>query len=123
MIDGIQDVYVNVSDMERSIAFYCDLLGCKVIFQSQHWTSLDAFGLKIGLHWTGGNQVPPVNFDSHGPHSGATITFSSSDVTSDKKVLINGGVNIVCEVDEEFGHLVVFTDPDGNFLKLMKQKY
>ncbi|RZM77178.1 VOC family protein [Leptolyngbya iicbica] len=123
MINGIQDVYVNVADMQRAIAFYTDLLGCSVLYQDEHWCSLDAHGLKIGLHWTGGDAVPAVPFDEHGPHAGATITFRSDDVATDKAMLQNQGVEIVGEIDESFGHLVIFRDPDGNFLKLMRQKY
>jgi len=123
MINGIQDVYVNVADMSRAIAFYTDLLGCTVVYQDEYWCSLDAFGLKLGLHWTGGDAVPAVPFDHHGPHAGATITFRSDDVTADKQRLLEHGVVVVGEVDESFGHLVIFRDPDGNFLKLMRQKY
>lgn len=123
MIDGIQDVYVNVSDMSRAIRFYTEVLQCKVLYEDEYWCSLDAYGLKIGLHWNGGVEVPAVPFDEHGPHSGATITFRSDNIPADKQMLCDRGVEIVGEFDEDFGHLVVFRDPDGNFLKLMKQKY
>ena len=123
MITGIQDVYVNVADMQRSLDFYTQVLGCQVTYEDEYWSSLDAYGLKLGLHWTGGEPVPPVPFDEHGADAGATITFRSDDVTADQQRLLEKGVTVVGEIDEEFGHLVVFRDPDGNFLKLMRPKY
>jgi catechol 2,3-dioxygenase-like lactoylglutathione lyase family enzyme len=32
MISGVQDVYYNVSDMKRAVAFYTGVLGLKVLF-------------------------------------------------------------------------------------------
>ena len=44
-----KEVYI-VSDMQRSTAFYRDLVGLKVQFESPEWTQLDAGNIGVGLH-------------------------------------------------------------------------
>jgi catechol 2,3-dioxygenase-like lactoylglutathione lyase family enzyme len=123
MIIGIKDVYYNVSNMKTSIDFYTKVLGMNVQFETDYWTSLELDNLTIGLHWTEGSPVPDVSHDSHGAHSGATLTLRSDNISSDKQMLVDNSVNIIGELDEEFGEIVVFQDPDGNVLKLMDPKY
>ena len=123
MITGIQDIYYNVSDKDRAVQFYTKVIGMKVRFSEEHWTSLDAWGTNIGLHWTEGQPVPHSPRDSHGAHSGATLTLKSNDVTMDKEKLIQAGATILGEMDAAWGHMLIFEDLDGNVLKLMNPKY
>lgn len=123
MIKGVHDVYYNVSDMKRAVEFYTSVLNMKVSFESEHWTSLDCEGVMIGLHWTGGENVPSFPRDAHGAHCGATLTLSSDDVSGDRKVLEKAGANILGEMDEAWGHMLIFEDLDGNVLKLQNAKY
>ena len=123
MIDGVQDVYYNVRDMKKAVAFYTEVLGLRAGEQDAHWTSLSCDTLRIGLHWTGGSAVPAVPRDAHGAHAGATLTLRSTDVPADRKRLEQGGAKILGEFDEPWGHMLVFEDPDGNVLKLMKPKF
>ena len=123
MIVGIQDVYYNVSDMARAVAFYTDVLGCEVRFGDEYWTSLSAHGINLGLHGTNGRAVPEVPQDEHGANAGGTLTFKSDNFTADKEKLISHGVIIVGEVNADFGNVLIFKDPDGNILKLMQPNY
>ena len=120
MVVGIQDVYYNVADMLRAVTFYRDVLGMRVVDTNPWWTSLDFFGARIGLHGTGGDPVPALAGDEHGPHSGAVLTLRSTDIDNDASYLQRNGVAIIGRSDNDWGRLVVFRDPDGNFLKLMQ---
>lgn len=120
MITGVQDLYYNVQDMERAVAFYRDRLGMQAIEQSPYWSAMACGGLRIGLHWTGGDPVPAIPRDAHGAHAGATLTLRSDGIDGDERALRAGGVQILARLNEEWGKLVVFTDPDGNVLKLMQ---
>lgn len=120
MIKGVQDVYYNVSNMERAATFYRDVLGMKLMVSSPYWTALEIGGVRVGLHWSGGARVPEVRCDTHGAYSGATLTLLSDDIAEDTQRLITHGVEIVGQLDEEWGTLTVFKDPDGNILKLMQ---
>jgi catechol 2,3-dioxygenase-like lactoylglutathione lyase family enzyme len=120
MLSGVQDVYYNVRDMQRAVAFYRDVLGMRVLDSNDWWTSLEFFGARIGLHWTGGAPVPPVLHDDHGARHGATLTLRSTDLDADLSYLQRVGCPILSRSDNPWGCLAVLTDPDGNILKLMQ---
>lgn len=122
MIKGVKDIYYNVSNMDTAVQFYRDVLGMKLIVRSPYWTALEIGGVQIGLHWSGGEEVPEVRFDEHGAYSGATLTLFSDDIEEDTRSLMTHGVHIVGRLDEEWGKLTVFKDPDGNILKLMQPR-
>lgn len=124
MITGIQDIYYNVSNTQRSIEFYTKALQMTLRFSHDGWTSLDCGGMSVGLHpLEEGETIFKVPRDSHGAHGQATLTLKSDNVTEDKKRIVEHGGVILGEDDAPWGHMLVFEDPDGNVLKLMKPKY
>jgi catechol 2,3-dioxygenase-like lactoylglutathione lyase family enzyme len=124
MITGIQDIYYNVSDIKRSIAFYTEALQMKLKFADDGWTALDCGGVSIGLHPTEADEkIFQVPRDSHGAHGQATLTLKSNNVPEDRKRIERLGGKILGENDAPWGHMLVFEDPDGNVLKLMNPKY
>ncbi len=121
MIDGVQDVYYNVRDMRRALRFYGDVLGLRIVEQSEHWSALDAGGVRLGLHGTGGGPVPPIPRDAGGARAGATLTFRVDDLAAEVQRLKQAGVRFLGEiVTAEWGSVIAFEDPDGNVLKLMQ---
>lgn len=124
MITGVQDIYYNVSDMKRSIAFYTEALQMKLRFEDDGWTALECGGVQIGLHPTDpGEEIFKVPRDSHGVHGQATLTLRSNNVPEDRGRIERHGGKILGEADAPWGHMLVFEDPDGNVLKLMNPKY
>lgn len=120
MVQGIQDVYINVQDMERGVNFYRDVLGLTVTDSDPHFTGLDVGGVRFGLHWTGGVPVPPIAHDAHGAFVGATITFKVNDIEKAKQALLDNDIHILGSSDNPWGKIVVFADPDGNVMKFMQ---
>lgn len=130
MLTGIQDVYYNVADMNRAVAFYRDVLGMRVLDSNAAWTSLEFFGSRIGLHGRhdprderdagGAVTVPPVPHDAHGALCGATLTLRSTDLDFDLGYLEKKGVRVIGRSDNPWGRLAVFADTEGNLLKLMQ---
>lgn len=122
MITGVQDVYVYVQDMKRSLGFYRGMLGLTVTFEDDHWSALDVGGVRVGLHATdAGAPIPPVPRDPAGAKAGATLTLRTSDLRGEVKRLKAAGVKFLGEItDAEWGSVVAFEDPDGNVLKLMQ---
>ena len=43
-------VMIVVRDMERSVAFYRDVLGLKLLIHQENWSQFDAGNIIIGLH-------------------------------------------------------------------------
>jgi catechol 2,3-dioxygenase-like lactoylglutathione lyase family enzyme len=120
VIVGVQDVHYYVADMPRAVAFYRDVLGMQVLDTNDWWTSLECFGARIGLHWTGGGAVPPVATDEHGARHGATLTLRSTDLDADLAYLARCGVHALGRSDNPWGRIAAIRDPDGNVLKLMQ---
>jgi predicted enzyme related to lactoylglutathione lyase len=120
MIVGVQDVYYNVQDMARAVAFYRDALGMRVLDSNEWWTSMDFYGARIGLHWTGGAPVPAVQQDEHGAQAGATLTLRTTDIDSDVVFIVRRGARLMSRSDNDWGRLAVLQDPDGNIFKLMQ---
>lgn len=80
--------------------------------------------MQIGLHPTEeGEEIVRVPRDSHGVHGQATLTLKSNNVPEDRKLIEDHGGKILGEDDAPWGHMLVFEDPDGNVLKLMRAKY
>ena len=120
MLSGLQDVHYNVRDMERAVGFYRDVLGMRVLDNDAWWTSLEFFGARIGLHWTGGAEVPPIAADEHGALQGASITLRSTDLDADLDYLARRGVPAFGRGDHPWGRIAAIRDPDGNVIKLMQ---
>jgi catechol 2,3-dioxygenase-like lactoylglutathione lyase family enzyme len=123
MINGVHDIYYNVADMKKSVVLYSLTLNMKVLFESDHWTSLDCGGVMIDLHWSEGSPVPTFPRDSHGAQAGGTLTLKSDDIKSDREILEKAGCKILGEDDADWGHMLIFEDFDGNVLKLQNAKY
>ncbi len=123
MITGVQDFYYNVSDMNKAVKFYSNILGMEINSEDPYWTSLSCGGVNIGLHWTGGTPVPAIKKDSHGAHCGGTLTLKSTEIEADKKRLEEAGVEVLGYADAPWGKMLVITDWDGNVLKLMEPKH
>jgi len=119
MITGVQDVYVNVSDLDRSIRFFSEGLGLEIADPNPYFAAFDIGGVRVGLHPTGGARVGGVQADSHGANGGATITLRTDDLDADRARLEAAGAEILGASDNPWGRIVVFTDPDGNVFKLM----
>jgi predicted enzyme related to lactoylglutathione lyase len=66
--------------------------------------------------------VPAVPRDAHGARAGATLTLRSTDIAADRARIERAGAKILGAADEPWGEMLVFEDPDGNVLKLMKPK-
>lgn len=122
MIKGVQDFYYNVTDMQKATEFYSKVLGMKIINQDPHWSSLDCFGIGIGLHWLETDKLPELAQDNHGAKSGGTLTLKSDNISVDKINLEKAGATIVSDTDNPWGRVLVFKDLDGNILKLMDPK-
>ena len=94
----------------------------RLVEESEYWIALDCHGVRIGLH-PAEKAIPRVPRDSHGAHAGATLTLKSDNIPEDRKKLEALGAIILGEADQLWGHMLVFEDPDGNVLKLMRPKH
>ncbi len=105
-------VMLVVSHMERSVAFYRDVIGMTVTHQSPEWTELEAGGVRIGLHATTDKLHVKPN-ESYG------IGFYVDDIQRAYSDLKFKKVHFIRPPkQEDFGSLAVFSDPDGYHIQL-----
>jgi predicted enzyme related to lactoylglutathione lyase len=112
MIGKLGLVMVVVENMDRSVAFYRDVLGLKPKLQTAEWSELDAGNISVGLH------AQSEHLKVH-PTESAQFGFYVEDIQKTISELKSKGVHILMPPKkEDFGTLSVFTDPDGYHIQL-----
>jgi catechol 2,3-dioxygenase-like lactoylglutathione lyase family enzyme len=113
MIGELNTLMLVVSDMERSVRFYRDLLGLELRFQSPYWSELDADTITLALH-------PEGSELRVSPGSGCTFGFDVDDIQEVVGALRAGGVAVITEPHRaDFGgQLAAIADPDGYPIQL-----
>ena len=109
------NVTVYVSDMDRAVQFYAEILGLKLLYRfGGHWASLQAgTGLTIGLH--------PASAETPAGRKGSmAIGLELSGKMEDAmRELEARGVRFTSQSNEgKAGKFAGFEDPDGNQLYL-----
>jgi lactoylglutathione lyase len=106
---------VMVSDMDRSVKFYRDVLGLKLRFESPDWTEFDMGSATLALH--GGAQPATPGAAPSGQRAGtASIGFSVENVDAVYEDLKAKGARFVMPPKTQEGEgirLAVMIDPDG----------
>src|SRR5271169_278203 len=107
MVGKLSTITLIVKDMERSVAFYRDVLGLKVQLHTPYWSSMDAGNIIVGLH-------PESQHSKVAPGGGCTFGFDVVDIQKTTEDLKAKGAKFLMEPKrEDFGWLAVFADPDG----------
>ena len=114
---GESTAALEVSDYDRSLAWYRDMLGWEVVFELPEWKwaqlQTPVTGLLVGL-----GQSERVK-----EGGGATLTFTVEDIEAARSYLEGEGVRFDGETGqvEDMVRLATFYDPDGNALMLAQQ--
>ena len=115
MIVGVRDVYYNAQDIRRALGFYRDVLGMRVLSESDHWCMLEVGGVRVGLESTEGK---PVSRDRL---AGAVLTLKSNDIREDVRRLKSKGVRLLSDIGNyDWGSVASFEDSEGNHLKILQ---
>lgn len=114
MIRGVKFVSVPVSDQDKALEFYRDVLGFRVktdqpFTPTQRWIEMSIPGAETGLVlWT-----PPGQEDRIG--SFQPVSLWCEDVFQTAEVLMGKGVEFAqAPKKESWGTSAIFKDPDGN---------
>ncbi len=102
---------VFVSDMERSIAFYRDVIGLTLKFQTTHWTEFATEGATLALHKADATATPPVKAE---PAGRCRPGFAVQNIAEFHQRMIDRGVPCLQPPTETFGACIAqYADPDG----------
>jgi|GEM_PF-526150 len=113
MVKAAHTIHCIVADMDRSVAFYRDILGLTPHVQSPYWSDFQLGALTIGLH-------PPYKGAASGP-GGWILGLEVDDIRALRATLKAAGIS----ADEPFhdvpgGVILKFEDPDGNPLQAIQ---
>ncbi len=107
---SLDTVWCGVTDMDRAVAFYRDLLGLAPGFTSPFWTSISlGKELQLGLHGGGTSG-----------DGGFVVSFLTDDLAALRHSLTAAGVKVGEYHDTPRGAIMDVFDPDGNRLQAMQ---
>jgi predicted enzyme related to lactoylglutathione lyase len=98
--------------MDRTVEFYRQVLGLKLLFQREDWSEFDIDGQRLAFCKV---DAPPENNDSFRPG----VSFLAQPIEQVIADLSQKGVQFTEELEVyPYGKLASFRDPDGNILGL-----
>jgi lactoylglutathione lyase len=104
---------VFVSDMKRSLAFYRDLVGLPVRFESSHWTEFETVGATLALHLSDGHSETGERTDREAPGT-CRPGLSVPNLSEFHHRIVAQGVKCLQVPKDVFGSRVaMYLDPDG----------
>ena len=114
-------IIVYVSDMERSTAFYRDVLGLSMKFTSPGWTEFSTGTTTIALHTTGDQKLPPSQ--GRPPAGLAQLGFVVDDLAATYEALKAQDVFFSLPPNKQTSGvtLAVLHDPDGLGISLQQR--
>lgn len=114
-------VVIYVSDMQRSTAFYRDVLGLPVKFTSPGWTEFQTGDIAIALHKSSAGQSTEP---SPRPPAGVVqLAFNVDDLTATYEALKEKGVYFSLPPQKQVSGvtLAILHDPDGLGISLQQR--
>lgn len=114
---------VCVSDMKQAVAFYRDVIGLPLKFESPVWTEFATEGATLALH-TGqpphhGKDTPPQNLAGQ-----CRPGLSVPNLDQFHKRMVEQKVPVLQEPKETFGALIAqYLDPDGLAISVSEERH
>lgn len=114
LTSGLDHVYYWVTDMERAVVFYRDVLGLPLVRRTgDEWAEFDAGAVRLALHGAIHGHAPPPG--------GATAVFLVEDLDAAQTALSARGVTFGHQGGVEgFARFLAFADPDGNTVQVIE---
>ncbi|HAL81601.1 MAG TPA: glyoxalase [Mucilaginibacter sp.] len=117
----IGHVHLKVSDLQKSLAFYCDLLGFdKIMMYGSQAAFISAGGYHhhIGLNTWQSKGAPPAPDYAPGLYHTAILYPERRDLAVILQRLINAEYTISGASDHGVSEAIYLRDPDGNGVEL-----
>jgi len=116
-LSKIGQIALTISDVERSIAFYRDALGMKLLFQVPGIAFFDCDGIRLMLS---SSEKPEEKF-------GSVIYYKVGDIQNAAGILSSRGViferepHLLAKMPDHDLWMAFFREPDRNLLALMSE--
>lgn len=113
---------VFVSDMARSVAFYRDVIGLPLRFESPHWTEFATEGATLALHASDGTPAD-ANAPRRNPAGRCRPGLSVPDLGAFHARMVERSVPCIQPPTNEFGaRLAQYADPDGLAISVSEER-
>jgi catechol 2,3-dioxygenase len=117
----IGHVHLKVSDLQRSLNFYCNVLGFELITtmgDQAAFISAGGYHHHIGLNTWYSKDAPPAPQRSAGLFHAAILYPTRKDLARALKQLSNAGYSLTGASDHGVSEALYLNDPDQNGLEL-----
>lgn len=132
MLKGFEHAGIAASDLDRSIAFYCDLLGLRLILRKAaprgggELAFLDAGNAQLELICPSPSVTSPARRLPNTEAGIRHLTFAYEDIDAIYQTLLEADVSIIepprDALNQEILKRVAFVlDPDGNIIELAQR--
>jgi methylmalonyl-CoA/ethylmalonyl-CoA epimerase len=117
-LSRIGQIAINVSDPERAVAFYRDVLGLPLLFRAGNLSFFDCGGVRLML-----GKAEKPEFD----HASSILYFQVGDIDQAFHRLQSAGVkfedepHLVARMPNHDLWMTFFRDSENNFLALMHE--
>jgi methylmalonyl-CoA/ethylmalonyl-CoA epimerase len=116
-LSNIGQIAITITNLERAVAFYRDVLGMKLLFQVPGLAFFDCAGIRLIIS---GAEKPGEQYSS-------ILYFKVPDILAAAKTLEGRGVpfdrlpHLVARMPDHDLWMAFFRDPDRNLLALMSE--
>ncbi len=117
-IEKVRQIRVPVQDLERAAAFYQDVLGLSLLFQTDRMAFFECGGLRLLL-----NLPEKEEF----AHASSVIYFQVEDLPTVYNEIATKGVSfpiephVAAKIEQTETWMAFFKDTEGNTLALMSE--
>ena len=112
MIKNIAFTHYRVTDMERAVDFYQNILGLTLLFRRDDWSEFSVGGQRLAIR-------KEKRVAKSAAAGGAIVSFATDDIASLTAGLKEKNVRFAKEVQSfPYGKLATFFDPDDNLIGL-----
>lgn len=117
-LSRIGQIALTVNEVDRSINFYRDILGIKMLFRAGNLAFFDCAGIRLML------SPPEGEFE---PRASSVIYFRVRDINEAYETLVARRVSfidkphLITKMPDHELWMAFFKDPDGNVLALMAE--
>jgi lactoylglutathione lyase len=117
----VSHIIVFVSDMKRSVAFYRDVIGLQLKFDSPEWSEFATDGVTLGLHRADG--PAPLQGDDAVPAGSCRPGLHVDDLDAFHSRMIEHGVICTQQPMDLFGaRMAQYLDPDGLAISVSEER-
>jgi catechol 2,3-dioxygenase len=121
----IGHVHLKVSDLDRSVAFYRDVLGLEVqqLYGNQAaFLSYGGYHHHLGLNTWESQGGSPAPKHHPGLYHTAFLFETRTDLARALKQALEAGVRLTGAADHGVSEAIYFDDPDGNGVEIYRDK-